>query len=112
MLAWAPWNAANAMDYKTNCSVHMKMGEEFLERTQCVKEGQSVLDVGCGTGQLSTYVAELVGPEDMSHRHRSRREESPTHDKGVRGREKPVAFSLGSSYQFPNIDEPERVIIE
>ena len=93
------------MNYKTNCSRQVNRGREFLERTQCVKEGQSVLDLGCGTGQLSAYVAELVGPEgkvtgvDPDERRVQLAMEAY-------GDVKNLAFSVGSSHQFPNMEEP------
>ncbi|CAH3106974.1 unnamed protein product [Porites lobata] len=38
-------------------------GEVFIQTDVCPKIGDVILDLGCGTGELSAYLAELVGPE-------------------------------------------------
>ena len=38
-------------------------GEVFIQTDVCPKVGDVILDLGCGTGELSAYLAELVGPE-------------------------------------------------
>ena len=38
-------------------------GEDFIQTDVCPKAGDVILDLGCGTGELSAYLAELVGPE-------------------------------------------------
>ena len=38
-------------------------GEDFIQTDVCPKVGDVILDLGCGTGELSAYLAELVGPE-------------------------------------------------
>ena len=35
----------------------------FIETEVCPQAGDTILDLGCGTGELSAYLAELVGPE-------------------------------------------------
>ena len=35
----------------------------FIETDVCPQAGDAILDLGCGTGELSAYLAELVGPE-------------------------------------------------
>ena len=35
----------------------------FIETEVCPQAGDAILDLGCGTGELSAYLAELVGPE-------------------------------------------------
>jgi len=35
----------------------------FIETDVCPQAGDAILDIGCGTGELSAYLAELVGPE-------------------------------------------------
>ena len=39
-------------------------GEDFIQTDICPKAGDFILDLGCGTGELSAYLAELVGPEE------------------------------------------------
>ena len=38
-------------------------GEDFIQTDVCPKAGDTILDLGCGTGELSAYVAELVGSQ-------------------------------------------------
>ena len=38
-------------------------GEDFIQTDVCPKAGDFILDLGCGTGELSAYLAELVGPK-------------------------------------------------
>ena len=40
-------------------------GEDFIQTDVCPKAGDVILDLGCGTGELSAHLAELVGPEGM-----------------------------------------------
>ena len=44
-------------------SVQKLDGETFIQTNVCPKDGDIILDLGCGTGELSSYLAELVGPE-------------------------------------------------
>ena len=55
-------NAAEG--YKqTSLSVQKVVGEKFIQTDICPQTGDAILDLGCGTGELSAYLAELVGPE-------------------------------------------------
>ena len=55
-------NAAEG--YKqTSLSVQKVVGEKFIQTDVCPQAGDAILDLGCGTGELSAYLAELVGPE-------------------------------------------------
>ena len=55
-------NAAEG--YKqSSLSVQKVDGEMFIETEVCPQAGDAILDLGCGTGELSAYLAELVGPE-------------------------------------------------
>jgi len=55
-------NAAEG--YKqTSLSVQKVGGEKFIQTDVCPQAGDAILDLGCGTGELSAYLAELVGPE-------------------------------------------------
>ena len=38
-------------------------GETFIQTNVFPKDGDIILDLGCGTGELSSYLAELVGAE-------------------------------------------------
>ena len=38
-------------------------GEKFIQTDVCPQAGDTILDLGCGTGELSAYLAGLVGPE-------------------------------------------------
>ena len=53
-----------AEGYKqTSLSVQKVHGEEFIQTDVCPQIGDTILDLGCGTGELSAYLAELVAPE-------------------------------------------------
>lgn len=38
-------------------------GVMFIQEDVCPQPGDAILDLGCGTGELSAYLAELVGPK-------------------------------------------------
>ena len=44
-------------------SVQKLDGETFIQTNVFPKDGDIILDLSCGTGELSSYIAELVGPE-------------------------------------------------
>ncbi|XP_078370435.1 demethylmenaquinone methyltransferase-like [Oculina patagonica] len=53
-----------AEGYKHNSPLMQKAdGEIFIQTDVCPQAGDAILDLGCGTGELSAYLAELVGPE-------------------------------------------------
>ena len=53
-----------ALGYKqTSLSKQKVDGETFIEMDVCSQAGDAILDLGCGTGELSAYLADLVGPE-------------------------------------------------
>jgi len=53
-----------ALGYKQkSLSVQKVDGKKFIETEICPQAGDTILDLGCGTGELSVYLAELVGPE-------------------------------------------------
>ena len=53
-----------ATGYQQASSSKQKVdGEDFIQTDVCPKAGDAILDLGCGTGELSAYLAELVGPE-------------------------------------------------
>eukprot|EP00117_Sycon_ciliatum_P000502 scpid101304/ scgid6538/ Demethylmenaquinone methyltransferase; Menaquinone biosynthesis methyltransferase ubiE len=49
------------MFYAKNSSVQHDLGVEFIHRVLEPQAGQSILDLGCGTGQLAMLLATLVG---------------------------------------------------
>ena len=57
-------NSNAAEGYKQSSLYVQKVaGEMFIQTDVCPQTGDAVLDLGCGTGELSAYLAELVGPE-------------------------------------------------
>ncbi|XP_068686739.1 demethylmenaquinone methyltransferase-like [Montipora foliosa] len=53
-----------AEGYKqVSLSIQKTFGKEFIQSDVCPQPGDAILDLGCGTGELSAYLAELVGPE-------------------------------------------------
>jgi len=56
--------SSNAAErYKqTSLSVQKVVGEKFMMYV-CPQAWDAILDLGCGTGELSADLAELVGPE-------------------------------------------------
>ena len=48
---------------KRSLSVQKVDGEMFIQTDVCPQAGDTILDLGCGTGELFAYMAELVGPE-------------------------------------------------
>ncbi|MDR3568847.1 MAG: hypothetical protein P4L43_12535 [Syntrophobacteraceae bacterium] len=44
------------------CEVLNPFSRDFLERSG-ITRGMSVLDVGCGPGAMTGWLAEMVGPE-------------------------------------------------
>ena len=59
-----PFDNSAAEGYKqASFSVQKRVGEEFIQADVCPQVGDVILDLGCGTGELSAYLAELVGAE-------------------------------------------------
>jgi len=50
--------------YDRISDVQFKSGRQLVEKMR-VKKGDRVLDVGCGTGRLALYVADIVGPSGL-----------------------------------------------
>ena len=46
-----------------NSSRQKVTGEVFIQADVCPQAGNVILDLGCGTEELSAYLAELVGPQ-------------------------------------------------
>ncbi|KAL9972324.1 hypothetical protein ACROYT_G018609, partial [Oculina patagonica] len=55
---------SSAEGYKqTSLSFQKVTGKMFIQTDVSPQAGDAILDLGCGTGELSAYLAELVGPE-------------------------------------------------
>ena len=53
-----------AEGYKQTSPSYQKVdGNMFINTDVSPQAGDAILDLGCGTGELSAYLAELVGPE-------------------------------------------------
>ena len=52
-----------AEGYQQASLTDQKIGEEFIESYVGPKSGHVILDLGCGTGELTAYLAWLVGPQ-------------------------------------------------
>ena len=50
-----------AVLYRERANVQRREGREFIAEIS-PKPGDTILDIGCGTGELTAYLAELVGP--------------------------------------------------
>ena len=48
---------------KASNSFQRRSDEIFIEKDICPQGGDMILDLGCGTGELSALLAKLVGPE-------------------------------------------------
>ena len=58
------FNSEAAKGYREAAiSVQKLDGKTFIQTDVCPKAGDTILDLGCGTGELSAYLAELVGAE-------------------------------------------------
>ena len=58
-------SSSNAAEgYKqSSLSVQKVDGEKFIQTDVCPQAGDAILDLGCGTGELSAHLADLVGPQ-------------------------------------------------
>ena len=58
------FSSSAAEGYKqASLSVQKTEGEMFIQNEVCPQAGDAILDLGCGTGELSAHLAGLVGPE-------------------------------------------------
>ena len=58
------WNNREAAGYNEASKFAQKVnGKVFIQTDVLPKAGDVILDLGCGTGELSACLAELVGPE-------------------------------------------------
>lgn len=56
------WESKDSADwYDRNCDHQFQKGQ-FLISKMKIKTGESILDLGCGTGQQAVHVAGIIGP--------------------------------------------------
>ena len=55
------FNYSVAEGYQWNSSKQREDGKQMIQNETSPRDGDSILDLGCGTGELSAYLAELVG---------------------------------------------------
>ena len=48
---------------QSSATVQLESGKLFIATDVLPQPGDAILDLGCGTGELSAYFAELVGPQ-------------------------------------------------
>ena len=48
---------------KSALSLQGESGKRFIQTEVSPQPGDAILDLGCGTGELSAFLAGLVGPE-------------------------------------------------
>ena len=95
---------AAAESYQQISRYQREFGEQFIqdELNPLLQHGDAILDLGCGTGELSAYVAELVGQQgkvlgvdpDID-----RIKVAQESHKGVKN----LSFVEGSTSNFPNM---------
>ena len=58
------FSSSAAEGYKqASFSAQKRIGKDFIQIDVCPQVGDVILDLGCGTGELSAYLAELVGAD-------------------------------------------------
>ena len=93
-----------ALAYKQSSrSVQMVDGKQFIEAEVCPQVGDTILDLGCGTGELSAYLAEIVGPEGKVVAVDPDKERLLLAQQSY-GDVKNLSFVEGNASNFPGID--------
>ena len=92
-----------AVGYKqSSLSVQKVDGKMFIDADVCPQAGDTILDLGCGTGELSAYLAELVGPEGKVVAVDPDKERLLLAQQSF-GEAKNLSFVEGSASNFPGI---------
>ena len=100
-----------AVGYKQiSLSVEKVDGQMFIKTDVCPQAGDAILDLGCGTGELSAYLAELVGPEGKVVAVDPDKERLLLAQQSY-GDLKNLSFVEGSASNFPGIDSESYDII-
>ena len=93
-----------ALGYKqSSLSVQKVDGQIFIETEVCPQPGDTILDLGCCTGELSAYLAELVGPEGKVVAVDPDKERVLLAQQSFR-EVKNISFVEGSASNFPGIN--------
>ena len=82
----------------------------FIETDVCPQAGDTILDLGCGTGDLSAYLADLVGPEGKVVAVDPDKERILLAQQSF-GEVKNLSFVEGSASSFPGIGSESYDII-
>ena len=100
-----------ALGYKQiSRSVQEVDGQMFIETDVCPQAGDAILDLGCGTGDLSAYLADLVGPEGKVVAVDPDKERILLAQQSF-GEVKNLSFVEGSASNFPGIGSESYDII-
>jgi len=100
-----------AVGYKqSSLSVQSVDGKMFIDSDVCPQAGDAILDLGCGTGELSAYLAELVGPEGKVVAVDPDKERLLLAQQSF-GEVKNLSFVEGSASNFPGIGSESYNII-
>ena len=100
-----------ALAYKqSSLSIQNVDGKKFIETDVCPQAGEASLDLGCGTGELSAYLAEVVGPEGKVVAVDQDKERLLLAQKSY-GEVKNLSFVQGNASKFPGIGSESYDII-
>ena len=96
------FNNKAAEAYQQNSSWQRENGKQFVQSEVKPCSGEMILDLGCGTGELSAYLAELVGQKGRVLGVDPDKERLKVAQESHKGR-KNLSFVEGSTSNFPGI---------